>query len=340
MTPVLSQAPASVRRAAYAALGVSLLHIVFGAIVRISGSGMGCGDHWPKCYGYWFPPLERMDLIIEVFHRYLASLLLVTVGATVFLAWRNKQAPRVSGRGGVLRSSGLMLAVGFFAAAFGAVTVNFSNAWWATVIHKAIAVTVLALGAATVVRAGGLGAASVSAGNGTPKAIGGATAAAVMALLVVLLGGLTAKVTGAPVACVGFPLCGEGSLGGGPQHLQLTHRLVAYLLVAHLISLPFLFRRRGEPMAVQTAAWIGMVFGVLQVCWAAWMVIGGIAGPDKYAPRSLHQATGILIWVTAFVMTYLARIAAGRSTVGAQQVSGVPGTTGGAMTARAVPSAS
>ena len=321
MTPVLSQAPASVRRAAYAALGVSLLHIVFGAIVRISGSGMGCGDHWPKCYGYWFPPLERMDLIIEVFHRYLASLLLVTVGATVFLAWRNKQAPRVSGRGGVLRSSGLMLAVGFFAAAFGAVTV-------------------LALGAATVVRAGGLGAASVSAGQGTPKAIGGATAAAVMALLVVLLGGLTAKVTGAPVACVGFPLCGEGSLGGGPQHLQLTHRLIAYLLVAHLISLPFLFRKRGEPMAVQTAAWIGMVLGVLQVCWAAWMVIGGIAGPDKYAPRSLHQATGILIWVTAFVMTYLARMAAGRSTVGAQQVSGATSTAGGARTARAVPSAS
>ena len=43
--------PAPVRRAAYAALAVSLVHIIFGAIVRISGSGMGCGDHWPTCYG-------------------------------------------------------------------------------------------------------------------------------------------------------------------------------------------------------------------------------------------------------------------------------------------------
>ena len=44
--------PAPVRRAAYIALFVALVHIVFGAIVRISGSGMGCGDNWPKCYGY------------------------------------------------------------------------------------------------------------------------------------------------------------------------------------------------------------------------------------------------------------------------------------------------
>ena len=60
-----------------AAFVVACLHLVFGAIVRISGSGMGCGDHWPKCYGYWFPPLSRPDLIVEVIHRYLASILLL-----------------------------------------------------------------------------------------------------------------------------------------------------------------------------------------------------------------------------------------------------------------------
>ena len=59
--PAVSVAPSVVRRAAYTSLGVALLHIVFGAIVRISGSGMGCGENWPKCYGYWFPPFDRMD---------------------------------------------------------------------------------------------------------------------------------------------------------------------------------------------------------------------------------------------------------------------------------------
>ena len=48
-----------------------------------------------------------------------------------------------------------------------------------------------------------------------------------LAITAVLLGGLTAKIAGAAVACRGFPLCGEGSLGGGAQHVQLTHRVVA-----------------------------------------------------------------------------------------------------------------
>ena len=80
--------PVAVRRAATVALVVAFVHIVFGAIVRISGSGMGCGDNWPKCYGYWFPPFERMDLIIEVMHRYLAFALFVAIAWLVTVSWR------------------------------------------------------------------------------------------------------------------------------------------------------------------------------------------------------------------------------------------------------------
>src|SRR5436309_15984430 len=78
------------RRLSIAALCVACLHLVFGAIVRISGSGMGCGDNWPKCYGYWFPPLSRPDLVVEVSHRYLASILTLTVLSMAFVAWRNR----------------------------------------------------------------------------------------------------------------------------------------------------------------------------------------------------------------------------------------------------------
>ena len=168
--------------------------------------------------------------------------------------------------------------------------------------------------AAATIRAGGLGGTAILGKTGTSNAVGGATSAMIGALLVVLLGGLTAKLPGAAVACAGFPLCGEGSLGGGAQHVQLTHRILAYLLVLHLGALPFLFRKRGEPDVVLRAAWIGAGLGVLQVVWAGWMVTGGFPP----VVRSLHQATGIFIWVTAVAMTYLARIAAGRSTIGAQ----------------------
>src|ERR1051325_10462526 len=113
----------SLRRFSYAALGVAFTHLVFGAIVRISGSGMGCGDHWPKCYGYWFPPMSRPDLIVAVSHRYLASILTLTVIALVVTAWRHRTETGVGGAGGPLRTAiGALIAV-FSAAVLGGVTV-------------------------------------------------------------------------------------------------------------------------------------------------------------------------------------------------------------------------
>ena len=92
----------AIRRLSIVALIVACTHLVFGAIVRISGSGMGCGDHWPKCYGYWFPPLSRPDLIVEVSHRYLASILTITVLSLAAVAFARRKEPGVSGPGGAL----------------------------------------------------------------------------------------------------------------------------------------------------------------------------------------------------------------------------------------------
>ncbi|MGZ8455797.1 MAG: COX15/CtaA family protein, partial [Gemmatirosa sp.] len=82
----------AVRRAAVVALAVAFVHVVFGAIVRISGSGMGCLDKWPRCADPrtgqqdWFPPMDQPQLVIEWTHRLLASVLIVAIAAVVALA--------------------------------------------------------------------------------------------------------------------------------------------------------------------------------------------------------------------------------------------------------------
>jgi heme A synthase len=239
----------------------------------------------------------------------------------VVAAWRRRGEQGVSGRGGVLRASGFAVALWFAPALFGAVTVFLENPAWATVVHKALAAALLAVLAACTVRAGGLGGARALAQRATPKAVRGASVAAGLALAAVLMGAMTAKIAGAAVACRGFPFCGDGSLGGGAQHVQLTHRMIAYLVAFHVLGF-FAFAKRREAPVVVAAAQVALGVVMLQIALGAAMVLGGF--PPVL--RSLHQATGMALWLTTFTMAYLARVAltAGTREAGSESGSRVP----------------
>lgn len=56
-------------RFSWAYLGYLLAVILFGAWVRISGSGNGCGNHWPVCNGEIIPPAPSVKTMIEFTHR-------------------------------------------------------------------------------------------------------------------------------------------------------------------------------------------------------------------------------------------------------------------------------
>jgi heme A synthase len=302
----------TVRRLAYFAFGVACAHLVFGAIVRISGSGMGCGDHWPKCYGYWVPPMSRPDLVIEVTHRYLASILMLSLGALTAVAWRRRDVPGVGGRGGVLRAATLAVALGVAAALLGAITVKLGNAPLATLAHWTVAMSLVAAVTGTVIRAGGLGGMRARLGGASPKTARAAFAGAGMALATVVMGGLTAKYPGGAVACQSFPLCGRNpDVASAAVHVQLTHRVLAVLLVLHLFGVVMALRRRREAPAVRWAAAIALSLGVLQLLVAGAMI--GMHLPPVL--RSLHEAVGVSIWIATFAFAYLARIARGGSAV-------------------------
>jgi heme A synthase len=84
------------RRVALGAVILTVGLITLGGIVRITGSGMGCGDHWPLCNGRIFPNLADRLEVIEWSHRWVASLLSATILALAGIAWvKHRHEPRL-----------------------------------------------------------------------------------------------------------------------------------------------------------------------------------------------------------------------------------------------------
>ena len=292
---------ALLRGLGYLSTILAFAQIMFGAIVRITGSGMGCGDHWPTCQGYLFPPLERPDLIIEVTHRYIAATVTIAILALLAVAYHRRSEPGVGGRGGVLRSAVLAALLVLTAAVFGGITVKLSLNPYVIVTHLAIAMTLLAVLSIAVLRAGGWGFGRT--GVASARSYRGARAGVVLVFIILIFGALTANVAGANVSCQGFPWCRSVLVTGTPLYIQVTHRVLAFLLLFHMIGLPLGIRRRRESPLVQKAAWFALGAIILQIIVAAGMV--GLQLPPAW--RSLHQAVGTLVWLSVFTFAALAR---------------------------------
>ncbi|MFZ1771183.1 MAG: COX15/CtaA family protein [Caldilinea sp.] len=73
---------------AWGVVAANVLVIVWGAFVRATGSGAGCGDNWPLCQGEVIPRPERIETIIEFSHRITSGLALLAVVALLVWAFR------------------------------------------------------------------------------------------------------------------------------------------------------------------------------------------------------------------------------------------------------------
>jgi heme A synthase len=79
---------AGTRRLARWVFGVTIFVILFGAVVRIKGSGAGCGQHWPSCNGEVAHLPQSLETAIELTHRVTSGLALVGVVLVVILSFR------------------------------------------------------------------------------------------------------------------------------------------------------------------------------------------------------------------------------------------------------------
>ena len=76
-------------RFAWCVLGFNLLVILWGALVRASHSGEGCGDHWPLCNGTVIPHAAEIATIIEFTHRATTGIAFFGVVAMAVWAYRS-----------------------------------------------------------------------------------------------------------------------------------------------------------------------------------------------------------------------------------------------------------
>lgn len=73
---------------AWGTLAYNIGVILWGAYVRASGSGAGCGEHWPLCNGVVIPRDPSTATLIEFSHRLTSGLALLAVVALLVWVWR------------------------------------------------------------------------------------------------------------------------------------------------------------------------------------------------------------------------------------------------------------
>jgi cytochrome c oxidase assembly protein subunit 15 len=88
-------------RVARGTLVFLLAVILWGSFVRASGSGAGCGNHWPLCNGMMVPDSGSWKTAVEFTHRITSGISLLLCGWVCYLSFRE------SPRGSLLRRAGV-----------------------------------------------------------------------------------------------------------------------------------------------------------------------------------------------------------------------------------------
>lgn len=89
-------------RFAWVTLAYNVGVILWGAYVRATGSGAGCGSHWPLCNGEVVPRAPTVATLIEFSHRLTSGIALLAVVLLLVATWRACAAGHPARRGAAL----------------------------------------------------------------------------------------------------------------------------------------------------------------------------------------------------------------------------------------------
>ncbi|SDW56101.1 cytochrome c oxidase assembly protein subunit 15 [Marininema mesophilum] len=251
--------------AVFASVG-NFIILIQGAVVTKTGSGEGCGNTWPFCYGEVFPTYQTLELWIEYSHRIVSGMVGMLVVALTILAWLTY---RREGSVKLFASASLFFIL--LQGLMGAAAVVWSQSQAVLALHFGLSLlsfassTLLCIVLYQLKRSGETVAkeqADVS--QGLKLGIWGL---AVYTYFVVYTGAFVRHM-GASLACSEWPLCGGAWLPDmtTPQGIQLMHRFFAgllfFMVLWLLIAIYKRYPKRGD---LKRGAWIAFLLVLAQV---------------------------------------------------------------------------
>ena len=264
--------------------------IVFGAVVRVTDSGLGCGNHWPLCNGSIFPPLDNITAWIEWTHRLFAALIGIFGLITLGLAWYGyRQNDRSA-----LNFTALAALLFIVQSLLGALVVKLDLPPTFVTLHLGVAMLLFGALIAAAVFARYRPAASESDQVTTL-----AYTNAAFALLIILTGALV-RGSGATLACTEWPLCTGGTiLPTALGELAMIHMLHRFAVLAFGITLAILvwqvFRTRSDSLVRNLA--VGALVAYLMQAGIGALYVFSVAAPIWGAAHVGMAATtwGLLV---------------------------------------------
>jgi cytochrome c oxidase assembly protein subunit 15 len=288
-------------RWAWGTLGLNVAVILWGAFVRATGSGAGCGEHWPLCNGELIPRSPAAETIIELTHRATSGVALIAVAVLAYRAFAVRPA-----QPSLRRAAAASLVLILLEAAIGAGLVLFQlvadNETMARALFMSVHLvnTFLLLGALTLT--------AYFASGGAPFRLRSHPASAVL-FGAAIVGLIAAGASGA-VAALGDTLYPAGSVAEAVwQDLSATSHFLVRLRVWHpvlavtaailtAVALRLGGRLRPGAISLSLATGLEALLGL--------QIVAGVANVLLLAPvwlQLVHLLLADLVWIGVMLAT-------------------------------------
>lgn len=296
-----SNAPGLFPVLALAGLLTTILLIMVGSIVRVTGNGLGCPD-WPLCHGQAIPPFYA-SAWVEFSHRLFGGLVVLEALGLAWLSFTRYRNSRWMRGTAVFAGLALVLQVGL-----GGLHVIWELPRWTGWVHTGVAMLIAGAMALWVALSwpGLLGLAERLRPLRATRFPRAAAGLALGTYLLLLSGSLVTR-SGASLVCPAFPHCGLGSYPDTVRLFvgaQMLHRALAIgMALVIALFLRKLYRAGGRDPALRRLA--ALTLGLVGLQIALGLVNIYLAIPMW--SRVLHLGTGASIWVCAVILWALLR---------------------------------